>query len=1677
MEVAELTARLVADVALFNQNMESADATIAQAREAIGGLERDLASLKGALDTVDGGGLRQVRDDAAEAEAALKGVRDTAAEADVALKEIEVPEQAVLTARELADELKSARDAAIEAKIAARNIQVSPDAGAAALEAQMARISREAREARADAGAITPEAGAAASAEALANEYNDIRNKLLEIRAIQSDAGVDAATLAKLDVDLATVTSIRDKWIEVAAAADGSGPSDTALARGALKLIQVEATLEAQRALNVAEEDYGSRNAASALFAVQSREFGEPVRTETGAIPLSSGDTLSDEAKLRSLTAALDEYARLRQQVLSDQRSEGGGLVLPNVSQSTIGGLEEYERLQREILDDQRSAGGGIQLGPGIGRVTDDIQTIKDLQEAQRAYEASKLDAQRGPNGAIQLGPAETTSGEVIRAQELAATYDRIRNTLVETGVAQAQAGVSDTEIAKTRVQIAEATDLRDKWAEAAAASKDVGPSDTQIAKAALYAAEVKAARDAASGGGGVVNRVERDAAGGGGGGSGGGGLLAGVLPGGRRASAGAVLTLAGLGLTAVPAVAPAAVALGAGLTAGVTSLIGAAATLKLAFADISKAAFTSQKAFDALTPAQQNFVQQLRTIDYGFTRPLEQAASAATLPGLTAGLQNAITPASGTVARQAVSAFGGAIGGGAQDLGSLVGSLPFARQLGPVLQADAGYIKDFLDGIGNLIDAIVRLQNAAIPLTNWLDRGALAFTHWIDASVRSAQASGQLAGYFNKAEEALQGIGALLGSVGNLFGALFGAIGFQSSLGVLNVFRDAIQTIADIVNQNKAILHDFFAGAVQSATDLVTVVRELANGIRPLLQAVNGIANAFGGWRIVIDAIVGIGFANVVRGWATALTGWVTVGVAELTGLKVAALTTEEALAVLNGEEIAIGVTAATTAGEVGALRFALLALGDGEVLAILGGLGAALGIVLASAVPAGPGAGTNLDVPASKIAAQRAKGDQNLDVSVSYDKNGYYITQQSAVSGARRIVKATPQEAAAALGISVAQLQAQSAPKSTSSTGFASGSDITTLPKGLQEQLAVVQNETGAKQASDRDKLYAGIRAYYDALLAVTVDQTDRTALLNARAGYVNPGGTTPPPLGDTRTGVLPVALQTAIDQTAGDVAAGGPKGPEITALNNAIAYVNALKHKTDADYQERTSLYTQLASLQKAGAGTSTTGVALLPAGLQTSLANAQAAAAGQSAVAGTFNAQNLQAQQALRAQDLAGIRALNEEIAKQAAGSKELRALDAERLALRHEALAAEKQITEELKSQRQAAVDIKIAKIFGVNPDGTPISPGVRSLQTRERQILLEDAKSHGIATAGLVNEPLGRLVRQLAAEGALPKSSVDSLQKINAAIKASIDSGTALSSTWSALISSRLTQINDTLKIALGYQTNYRAPSAQALAEAVPGFKNLTHDQQVALIAGFAKQVGHHGTAATGGAVAGVPLAPNGEPLAIAPAGPSAATAGGALNLAAPGAVTGAGKQQTEYVLPGKTPGLVEAGNLDLLHRQVAHLKNGMIATVHDISIGIEKDGKKLEVLIPEVINGHLVSAKQAIAHYRATGDNLGSFSSIKAANAYAEKLHLEQAAYYGKGGPGDPQHPPTAVTQSGRGDIYVAKIEIRIDGSKFTAGEGKKIAEEIRSEMLKTARRNPLQTKGPNAGRRLALN
>jgi hypothetical protein len=94
---------------------------------------------------------------------------------------------------------------------------------------------------------------------------------------------------------------------------------------------------------------------------------------------------------------------------------------------------------------------------------------------------------------------------------------------------------------------------------------------------------------------------------------------------------------------------------------------------------------------------------------------------------------------------------------------------------------------------------------------------------------------------------------------------------------------------------------------------------------------------------------------------------------------------------------------------------------------------------------------------------------------------------------------------------------------------------------------------------------------------------------------------------------------------------------------------------------------------------------------------------------------------------------------------------------------------------------------------------------------------------------------------------------------------------------------------------------------------------------------------------------------------------------------------------------PRDTTGRWGEGNIDLNNRKVVHNPDGTIST--DLSFSINVDGK--EVLIPQVVDGRIVSEDEAIDHYFETGEYFGIFDTVEEADEYAWILHNRDEWYY----------------------------------------------------------------------------
>ncbi len=426
-------------------------------------------------------------------------------------------------------------------------------------------------------------------------------------------------------------------------------------------------------------------------------------------------------------------------------------------------------------------------------------------------------------------------------------------------------------------------------------------------------------------GGGGI-----RLFGGGGGGGDGGGGgigredarfqpgdLVRGILPGGRRAGAGALGLLAALGIGAAPELLAGAGGLGLAGVAGGGALVGGGATVMLSgISDVIKG-LSDQKTYQGLDQTQKSLANLMRTVGGGFGANIGQIAQRGVLPGIQAGIVSALTPNTVHALTQSVQAFSSAVGDSARSWGRFFGSTEFSTQFGQIMQRNAGYFRDFSANTQRAVDVGLRFVNQTHGVVDWLDRVSTSALKNAQAWSQSARGQQQMKAFSDLAIRGLQDFGHVLRGAGDALKQLFDILG---GLSVLNLLARALEGLASFLKQNKDVLRNFFAGAQQAINDLFAVIGQITRMVQPVLGALNAVASAIGGWRIPIEVISGLILGKMVFAWAAAKGA--ALAMAAATEAKLATLTAQLVAynALLAGTSIESIVASTAAAGTVAA-------------------------------------------------------------------------------------------------------------------------------------------------------------------------------------------------------------------------------------------------------------------------------------------------------------------------------------------------------------------------------------------------------------------------------------------------------------------------------------------------------------------------------------------------------------------------------------------------------------------------------------------------------------------------------------------------------------------------------------------------------------------------------------
>lgn len=346
-------------------------------------------------------------------------------------------------------------------------------------------------------------------------------------------------------------------------------------------------------------------------------------------------------------------------------------------------------------------------------------------------------------------------------------------------------------------------------------------------------------------------------------------------------------------------------------------------------------------EAMSHLSPAGKEFVYFLQSL-IPLVDKVSGAAQTAFLPGLETAIKSLI-PLIDSVAIPSIKAFGAVLSSlaidGAKEIKSFESDfLSFGTGPGPELVDNFGHI------LLNLLDVILNLSMAAIPLLQWLTKLTLAWSEHVKATTQAKRDTGELADFFDKVKNVLTVLGNILKNVGGILHQVFAAaapLGMRllqsfedltkktndylhtaEGFGKLKKYFDDMEPSIRIILQLLGMLAKSIlaTGASKTTYELLVAVRDvLVPAFKRLSDAMHEVSLSIGKELIDIIAKLADALTNLINaGGGGGISAFVTVLDAFATVLK--AITSVPGLAQLGVWLLAIagGLKAVKLVGSI---------------------------------------------------------------------------------------------------------------------------------------------------------------------------------------------------------------------------------------------------------------------------------------------------------------------------------------------------------------------------------------------------------------------------------------------------------------------------------------------------------------------------------------------------------------------------------------------------------------------------------------------------------------------------------------------------------------------------------------------------------------------------------------
>jgi hypothetical protein len=332
-----------------------------------------------------------------------------------------------------------------------------------------------------------------------------------------------------------------------------------------------------------------------------------------------------------------------------------------------------------------------------------------------------------------------------------------------------------------------------------------------------------------------------------------------------------AVIAGAGSAAQAVGALGAASVAVAsalaplAGELAGQVGLYSAlgqgVGVAKLALSGVSQALGGNKKAYQNLTPAQKTFVDQLKGMK-GELKGVQQTAAQGLLPGVVQGLR---------IATPLIDRLRPIIGATAKEMGNLaVQAAHMLVSMGPAFQRIGQNNVQVIGNLGKaaiaLGQSLIRIVDAARPLTLWMSQMIRLGAQWIDSQLKAAQASGKLANFLASTQVVMTTLGHIIGNL---------VVGFYNiGKAAVPLGNDLLRRFTDLTAKfrewtqsttGKNQIAAYFQAIQPSVHQVFGLIGDLAKLVAQLFKPQPGQAALIGGLRRLLDVLGGV-FVTTTR-------------------------------------------------------------------------------------------------------------------------------------------------------------------------------------------------------------------------------------------------------------------------------------------------------------------------------------------------------------------------------------------------------------------------------------------------------------------------------------------------------------------------------------------------------------------------------------------------------------------------------------------------------------------------------------------------------------------------------------------------------------------------------------------------------------------------------------------